>query len=82
MDTVTAHAEAASLEARISVLWQRRAVDRRVFGASWPQSRWDRHVELLALVHVARSGRRLARRTIERADPLTAARSYHDWQAV
>lgn len=76
---IVAHATEAALLGRISVLWQRRAVDRRVYGASWPQARWDRHVELRALLAVRRSGRQLARRTTEQADPVTAAKRYADW---
>lgn len=79
MNAITAHAVTASLEGRISVLWQRRAVDRRVYGAAWPQGRHDREVELRALVAVARAGRRLARQTMEQADPVTVAKRYADW---
>lgn len=69
----------AEVLGRIHVLWRQRAVDRRVFGAAWPQGRWDRYTELRALVRVARSGRRLARQAEERADPVTAAKSYASW---
>jgi hypothetical protein len=77
----------AALLGRIHVLWQGRAVDRRVYGAAWPQARWDRMTELRALVRVGRSGRRLARQTVERdaIDEYKAARDrgigYHDLQA-
>lgn len=75
-EATVADATEAALLSRISVLLQRRAVDRRVFGAAWPQARWDRHTELRALIAVARSGRRLAE---ARPDPIDAAKSYHDW---
>lgn len=85
MDTITAHAVTASVEARISELLKQRQRDRRsAFRAHWTPARVARETELRALVRVVRSGRRLARATIERQDAATAAkaRSYHDWQAA
>ena len=81
MDTVTAHAVATSIEARIAALWRQRHIDRRINGATWSPARHRREIELRALVAIARSGRRLAR-AAERADPVTEAKSWHDWQAA
>jgi hypothetical protein len=89
MNTVTAHAVAASVEARIAELWKQRQRDRRDWrtaGVTWSPARIAREAELRALIRLARAGRRLANR-IEQRDAVTAAkaaddRSYHDWQAA
>jgi hypothetical protein len=76
MNTVTAQAVAASVEGRIAELWKQRQRDRRVAGATWSPARLARETELRALVRLARSGRRLARRTEEQRDALSAAKAY------
>jgi hypothetical protein len=79
MNTVTAHAITATVEARIRQLWQQRQRDRRsAMRATWSPARVARETELRALVRLCRSGRRLARQTQERADALSAAKAYRD----
>ena len=72
--SIECHALTVALEARVAVLWQQRQRDRRRDGAHWSPARHDREVELRALVRVLRTGRRLARRTIERQDAITASK--------
>lgn len=65
-----------TLETRIRGLWQQRQHDRRWLGAEWTPARHDRETELRAFLRLRSSARRLARRTVEQADPVTAAKAY------
>jgi len=73
------HAVTVAIESRIAVLWKQRQRDR--IRADWSPARHDREVELRALLRLLHVGRRLARESVERADPVTAAMSWHDWQS-
>ncbi len=82
MDTVTAHAVAAVLEARIAALWKQRQRDRRWEGARWSPARHRREDELRMLVTIARTGRRLARQAeAAKPDPMDQAKSFAEWSA-
>ena len=73
---IEAQAIAVALEARIHQLIEQRAWDRRWMRADWTPARHARETELRALLAVHRTGRRLARAAVERADPVTAAKAY------
>lgn len=75
MTAIEAHAVAATVEARISELLAQRQRD-RLWRADWTPARHRREDELRALVRLVRCGRRLARRAVERADPVTSAKAY------
>jgi len=86
---IEAHAITVAVEARIMELLAQRRWDRR-WRADWSPARHARETELRALVRLVRTGRRLARETLERqlaeidrlfpeqADPLTAAKAVSD----
>ena len=77
--SIECHAVTLAVEARIAVLWAQRQRDRRsAYRAHWSPARHDREVELRALVRVLRTGRRLARQTVERQDAITAAK-HSEW---
>lgn len=79
MTNIENHAIAVTVETRIRVLLEQRQRDRRsAYAALWPATRVARETELRALVRLVRSARRLARRTQEQADALSAAKAYRD----
>lgn len=86
MATVTDTAYRIAVEERIATLWRYRAWWRAHRWAEWPLRRQETDIELRALVRLARSARKAARRLEERRDPVTVAKgeypmAYHDWQA-
>ena len=82
MTSIEAHAVTSVVETRISVLLAQRQRDRLVAGPAYSPARIARDTELRALIRLVRSGRRLARQTVERTDPVTQGLAYHDWQAA
>ena len=72
--SIECHAVTLAVEAEIAVLWAQRQRDRRWYGAAWSPGRHEREAELRALVRILRTGRRLARRTVEQQDAITAAK--------
>jgi hypothetical protein len=76
MTPVEAHAIAVALESRISALLAQRQADRRWMRADWTPARHARETLLRELLAVHRTGRRLARETVEREDAVTAAKAY------
>lgn len=70
-----AHATEVFLLGRIHELLVWRSWYRAHRWADWPDLRKENETELRALLAVARGGRCLARRMVERADPVTAAKS-------
>jgi hypothetical protein len=80
MTPIETHAIAVALESRIHQLLQQRQRDRRWMRADWTPARHARETLLRELLAVHRTGRRLARATVERAQqPVGVA--FHDWQA-
>ena len=63
MTPTTATAIAVTLEARIVTLWEQEVRDRRWMRADWTPARHNRKTELLALLAIRRTARRLARQT-------------------
>jgi len=84
---IESHAVTVAVEARITELLAQRRWDRR-WRADWSPARHAREAELRALVRLVRTGRRLARETLERQDAVSAAKAdqsrsdYHGWQAA
>ena len=78
--TIECHAVTLAVEAEIAVLWAQRQRDRRWYGAAWSPGRHERDAELRALVRILRTGRRLARRTVEQQDAITASK-HVEWTA-
>jgi len=84
---ITAHATLVTLETRALALWKQEVRDRRWMGADWSPARHNRRTLLLELLAIRRTGRRLARQTLERVDPITSAKAYaelgyHAYQAA
>jgi hypothetical protein len=73
------HAVTVALESRIRELVAQRQRDRLWMRATWTPARHARETELRALLAVHRTGRRLARESIERVDPVSVAKAYADW---
>lgn len=72
------HAVTVTLETRAHQLWEQEKWDRRWMRATWTPARLNRRTELLALLAIRRTGRRLARAA---PDPMDQYKSYHDWQS-
>ena len=71
-----AQAIAVTLEATAMALWEQEKWDRRWERANWSPARHNRRIELLALLRIRRTAKRLARETVEREDAVTAAKAY------
>jgi hypothetical protein len=78
MTPTIAQAIAVTLEARAHQLWEQEVRDRRWMRADWTPARHNRVMLLRELLAIRRTARRLARETVERQDPLTAAKAYAD----
>jgi len=71
---IEAHATLVTLETRALALWKQEVRDRRWMGADWSPARHNRRTLLLELLAIRRTGRRLARETLERAPVYASAR--------
>jgi hypothetical protein len=81
MTPIEAQAIAITLETRAHALWEQEKRDRRWMRATWTPARHNRRTELLALLAIRRTARRLARETVEREDAVTQGLAWHDWQS-